>query len=104
VSGARSITSYGDLRRAEKECAREDVVETNVGFLLALSRNADGRDVLAKAAMQGLCANPGGPFQANGHNGWAIVNCTVDDIANTAYDIADAMLKARDAKATGAAS
>lgn len=55
------------------------------------------RDYFAAKALQGLCANPGGPFQANDMNGWAIVNCELDDIAAESYKLADAMLKAREA-------
>ena len=43
------------------------------------------RDIAALNAMQGLCANPGGPFQENGRSGWGLVNCTLDDVATTAY-------------------
>lgn len=53
------------------------------------------RDYFAAAALHGLCANPGGPFQANGRSGWGLVNCSTNDIAGTAYDIADAMLEER---------
>ena len=53
------------------------------------------RDHFAGLVMQGLCANPGGPFQANPMCGWGIVNCTPDDVAGRAYDLADAMIKAR---------
>jgi hypothetical protein len=53
------------------------------------------RDWFAGQALAGLCANPGGPFQANGMSGWAITNCTVGDIANLAVEIADAMIAAR---------
>ncbi|WP_446027851.1 hypothetical protein [Lelliottia amnigena] len=55
------------------------------------------RDYMAAKALQGLCANPGGPFQANDMSGWAIVNCELDDIATESYKLADAMLKAREA-------
>lgn len=55
------------------------------------------RDYFAAKALQGLCANPGGPFQANDMSGWAIVNCELDDIANESYKLADAMLRAREA-------
>lgn len=57
--------------------------------------NTDLRDTFAAAALMGLCGNPGGPFQANNLNGWDIVNCEVDDIANHTYQLADAMLRAR---------
>lgn len=53
------------------------------------------RDAMAIAALQGLCANPGGPFQACDQSGWRIVNCTFDQIADEAYGMADAMLRAR---------
>ena len=58
---------------------------------------ANLRDYFAAKALQGLCANPGGPFQANDMSGWAIVNCELDDIATESYKLADAMLKAREA-------
>lgn len=54
------------------------------------------RDHFAGQALQGLCANPGGPYQANGMNGWSIVNCTYDDLAGHVYELADAMLRARE--------
>ena len=56
------------------------------------------RDHFAGLALQGLCANPGGPFQANCRTGWGFVNCAADDVADTAYLMADAMLKAREQK------
>ncbi len=48
-------------------------------------------------ALAGLCANQGGPFQANSMSGWGIVNCTEDDVAGVAERLADAVL-AREAK------
>ena len=54
------------------------------------------RDHFAGLALQGLCANPGGPFQANCRTGWGFVNCSADDVADTAYLMADAMLKFSD--------
>jgi len=54
------------------------------------------RDYFAAKAMQGLCANPGGPFQRSDRCGWAITNCTTDQIAEEAYGLADAMLAARE--------
>ena len=53
------------------------------------------RDMFAGLALQGLCANSGGPFQASPASGWALVNCTIDAVAQEAYSLADAMLKAR---------
>lgn len=53
------------------------------------------RDQFAMSALQGLCSNPGGPFQANSLSGWAIVNCELSDIAAESYRLADAMLEAR---------
>lgn len=55
------------------------------------------RDYFAAKALQGLCANPGGPFQASDMSGWAIVNCDFDDIAIESYKLADSMLRAREA-------
>jgi len=92
-----NIISYGDLRAAEKTGTRDTVVTSNLGFLIALRGNADARDRLAEAAMQGLCANSGGPFQARDGSGWELINCTLDDVARLAYQIADAMLEAREA-------
>ena len=53
------------------------------------------RDHFAGQALQGLCANPGGPFQASSLSGWTLVNCTLDQVAEEAYRLADAMLRAR---------
>lgn len=53
------------------------------------------RDYFAAKVMQGMLANPGGPIQANGLNGWNLCNCTVEDVAELAWHIADAMLTAR---------
>lgn len=55
------------------------------------------RDYLAAKALQGICANPGGPYQANAACGWAIVNCTTDQIAQECYRLADSMLQVRSA-------
>lgn len=54
------------------------------------------RDFFAAKAMQGLLANPGGAIQQNGMSGWGWCNCTVDDVAEFAWHIADAMLRARE--------
>lgn len=53
------------------------------------------RDHFAGLALQGLCANSGGPFQASARQGWAMANCHEADIASVAYALADAMLHAR---------
>lgn len=55
------------------------------------------RDYFAATAMQGLLANPGGAIQQNGMSGWGWCNCTVDSVAEFAWHIADAMLRAREA-------
>ena len=52
------------------------------------------RDWLAGQALAGLCANPGGPFQANAMQGWGMCNCDEHTVARTAYTLADAMLAA----------
>ena len=82
----RTILSYADLRRAERECAPDQTVATNIGFLLALRRGSDHRDEFATAALQGLCAHP---------DTWALPS--EDAIAEKAYELADAMLRAREA-------
>jgi hypothetical protein len=53
------------------------------------------RDWFAGQALQGLCANPGGPFQRNEASGWSIVNCTINSVAELAAEMADAMLAER---------
>lgn len=56
------------------------------------------RQYYKAAALQGLCANPGGPFQANDRpgwgivTGWGIVNCNFREVANVAAALADAAL------------
>lgn len=53
------------------------------------------RDRLAAKVIQGLLANPSGPIQANGMCGWSWCNCTVEQVADLAWYIADHMIKAR---------
>jgi len=53
------------------------------------------RDWFAGQALAGLCANSGGPIQANDYNGWSLVNCKERDVALMACALADAMLAAR---------
>jgi|SRR5690554_3175145 len=53
------------------------------------------RDRLAAHVIQGLLANPSGPIQANGMCGWDFCNCTIEQVADLAWLIADHMLKAR---------
>lgn len=53
------------------------------------------RDYLAGKVLQGLVANPGGPFQANDMSGWGLVNCTLADVVAVAYKTADAALVER---------
>jgi hypothetical protein len=52
------------------------------------------REHFAAQAMAGLCANPGGPFQACNHHGWGLVNCDHSAIAKEAVQLADALLDA----------
>lgn len=63
----------------------------------------DQRAYFAAKALQGLCANPGGPFQSNGFSGWGHVNCTNDDVAALATALADATLLQLAATARGVA-
>lgn len=56
------------------------------------------RDWFAGQALAGLCANSGGPFQANGMSGWGLVNCGHNTIADQSYLLADALLAAREVK------
>ena len=53
------------------------------------------RDYLVGKVLQGLAANPGGPWQANDVNGWALANCTLADVVEVAYQTADAALVER---------
>ena len=71
------------------ENCRDGLIGSALGMTL--------RDYFAAKAMQGLLANPGGPIQANGMSGWNWCNCTVESVADFAWHIADAMLKAREA-------
>ena len=59
-------------------------------------------DHYAGRALAGLCANPGGPLQANDRSGWGLVNCTMDQIAETAFDLAEAMIRHRATRAAAA--
>lgn len=71
------------------------VPDSGVGWLDEMIRKAQ-RDELAAKVMQGLLANPCGPIQANGMSGWNWCNCTLEDVADLAWHIADAMLRARE--------
>lgn len=64
----------------------------------AVARGMTLRDYFAARMMQGLLANPGGPIQANGMNGWNWCNCSPEDVVCFAYSIADTMLKVRGGK------
>jgi len=50
------------------------------------------REYIAAAILAALCANPGGPYQSNASSGWSLVNCTVEQIAQEAAGLADALL------------
>lgn len=54
------------------------------------------RDYFAGQALAGLCANPGGPFQANDSNGWNFVNTGPNGVAAVCAALADAMIEARE--------
>ncbi len=56
------------------------------------------RDYFAAAALQGLMGNSGGPWQADPMCGTGWCNSDASLVALTAYDIADAMLAARERK------
>ena len=68
-------------------------------FPTMMASGASLRDVFAWQALSGMCANPGGPIQANGMSGWGLCNCTPEDVAGMAYELADAMLAAREQQA-----
>ena len=50
------------------------------------------REQAAIQIMAGLCANPGGPIQANAMSGWDLCNCTHEQAATVAIYLADALL------------
>ena len=54
------------------------------------------RDYFAAKALQGLMGNPNGAIQANSMSGWGLYNCTPESIAGLAYELAGAMLAARE--------
>ncbi|MBS0257222.1 MAG: hypothetical protein JSR13_05840 [Proteobacteria bacterium] len=67
-----------------------------------LSRGSDGmslRQYYAGQALAGLCANPGGPFQANTGSGWDIVNCDAGHVADWCNELADALIDSQKAGA-----
>lgn len=49
------------------------------------------RDWFAGKALQGFCANPA-VFAGNEYSGWALVNCTEDQLATVCHRLADAMI------------
>jgi hypothetical protein len=53
------------------------------------------RDYTALKVLQGFCANPA-VFASNGMSGWALVNCTENELVNYSISIADKYLKARE--------
>lgn len=50
------------------------------------------RQHYAGLAMQGLLANPGGPYQANRTSGWGLVNVTHETLARECRYMADALI------------
>lgn len=53
------------------------------------------RDQFAMSALNGLLSNSGGVIQANSHSGTGWVNTNAQSTAKLAYELADAMLKAK---------
>ena len=53
------------------------------------------RDFLAAMALQGLCANPNGPYSETNPLVCGPDNRSTLDVAQESYDLADAMLAAR---------
>lgn len=49
---------------------------------------------LAKASLNGLLSNPGGPFQQSSKCGWSLVNCTMEGLAKVTLEMASEMLRA----------
>jgi len=58
------------------------------GFFPGLSVRAE----IASRIMAGLLANPCGPIQANGINGWSFVNCDPVDVSKLAISLADDLI------------
>lgn len=56
------------------------------------SDGVNKREYFALKALQGLLANSQGPIQANGMNGWGLVNCTWEQVAGAATRAGDALL------------
>lgn len=52
------------------------------------------RDFHASSALKGFCANPA-IFAGNDYSGWALVNCTEEQLAVVCHRLADAMIAAR---------
>jgi hypothetical protein len=71
------------------------VPDCGYGDAISVAEGLSVRDVFAKAALSGLLANPSGPIQASTQCGWSLCNCTEDQVAEYAYELADAMLRAR---------
>ena len=69
--------------------------EQAVHWLYQHMENADLRDQFAAQAVQGLLANSGGPVQQNGMTGWNFTNCTPQNVAALAYEMANEMLEER---------
>ncbi|MGL4675012.1 MAG: hypothetical protein ACRCXK_09145, partial [Wohlfahrtiimonas sp.] len=56
------------------------------------------RDQFAMSTMSGLLSNSDGVIQANSHSGTGWVNTNAKSTAALAYEIADAMIEARESK------
>lgn len=53
----------------------------------------DIRTTIATKMMQGLLSNPGGPVQRNDMNGWALTNCSHQDVAEFSVALADVLIE-----------
>lgn len=94
VCGAQATIRQGNQKLCDKHYRFGQSEKQRATLSLV---ELDLRDYFAAKAMQGLLANPGGAIQQNGMSGWGWCNCTVDDVAEFAWHIADAMLRAREA-------
>lgn len=63
-----------------------------VGSVAKMEGGLTKLEQFAGQALSGLCANPGGPFQANSMQGWGMCNSDEHTVARTACDLAAALI------------